>query len=197
MPQPISASLIPAQAFVFLQLAPLSSFADDSAEAADAARVYPQALRMVLELAEWSFASRIVQINEAELDGTEQPDPDLPHAYVLPDDCVSLRQIYGLDVAWRLDEPYLRCTEPGPLRIRYTRLITNEARLPATVQTCVALQMATLLAGKYLTTRTKIADLKNDLAEAVSRALRNDGRNASPQSAYDEDHGWWDREAVR
>lgn len=197
MPQPISASLIPAQAFVFLQLAPLSSFADDSTEAADAARVYPEALRMVLEMAEWSFATRIALQTEADLLEGDQPDPDLPHVYVLPDDCVALRHVYGLQVSWREDQTYIRCTQPGTLRIRYTHLVANEARLPATFRTAVALQMAVLLSGKYLTTRTKAADLRADFDQALARALRNDGRKASPQPAYDEDDFWWDREAVR
>lgn len=197
MSQPFAASSIPAQAFRFLEQAPISSFADGSPEAAAAAAVYPEALRMVLEVAEWSFASRIVQLTEASLLDGDQADDDLPYVYLLPDDCVALRHVYGLQVSWRRDMTYLRCSQPGGLRIRYTALIQNEARLPATVRTAIAAQMAVLLAGTYLTTRTKQADLRDVLTNAMGAALRQDGRMASPQSAYAEDGDWWDREATR
>ncbi|WP_284262469.1 hypothetical protein [Roseicyclus amphidinii] len=197
MTPPIAASTIPAQAFRFLELAPLSSFADESPEAAAAAAVYPEALRMALEIAEWSFASRIVTLPEAQLLAGDAADPDLPHVYLPPPDLVALREVHGLQVQWRLDMGYIRCTEPGPLRIRYTSLIQNETRMPATFRTLVAAQMALLLAGAYLTTRTKQVDLESRLERLTGLALRQDGRNASPQSAWDDDHEYWDREAVR
>lgn len=197
MTNPIAASSIPAQAFRFLELAPLSSFADGTPEAAAAAEVYPEALRMVLEVADWSFASRVSVLTEATLLAGDQPDPDLPYVYLRPADCVALRRIHGLNVEWRLDQTYLRCTEAQTVKVRYTTFVQNEALLPATFRTAVAAQMAFLLAGIYLSTRTKQADLSNKLRELIQMALRQDARNASPQSAWDDDFGYWDREAIR
>ena len=197
MSNPIAASTIPAQAFRFLELAPLSSFADGTPEAAAASEVYPEALRMSLEVADWSFASRLVTLTEATVLDGDMVDPDLPHASLLPDDCVAIRRVHGLDVSWRVDQTYLRCTEAQTLRVRYTSLVKNEARLPATFRTAVAAQLALLLAGTYLTTRTKQVDLQDKLRETMGMALRQDARNASPQSAWADDFAYWDREAVR
>jgi hypothetical protein len=198
MPSIPAASTIPAQAFRFLELDPISSFADGAPEAAAAAEVYPESLRMVLEVAEWSFATRLAQLAEADLLDDDVADDDLPHVFVLPDDCVAVREVLGLDVAWRLDQTYLRCDTGGPLKIRYTALIQNEARMPATVRTAVALQMAVLLAPRYMQTRTKRADLVEQLREAMGMALRQDARNASPQAVHDDAWaGRWDLEATR
>lgn len=197
MPSIPAAASIPEQAFRFLELEPISSFADGSPQAAAAAETYPEALRMVLERAEWSFASRVAQLAEAALNEGDVADDALPHVFVLPDDCVALREVIGLDVAWRVDQTYLRADAAGPLKIRYTALIQNETMMPATLRTAVALQMAMLLAGRYVQTRTKKADLVSQFDETLRLALRHDARNASPQSAYDDWGGYWDREALR
>lgn len=197
MPLPIATSSIVKQAFRFLSLRTPSSLADNSPEVQAAADVYPEALRMILEIAEWSCASRIVTLSEAtELPGGA-PDTDMPHVYLRPHDLVALREVYGIDVAWRLDMTYLRCDQPETVKIRYTALIQNEDTLSATLRTAVALQMAVLMQGSYPVTVTEQQRIEDRLRDTVRMALRQDRHTASPVSAYDESHGWWDVEVLR
>ena len=186
MTDPIAASNIAQQAFRAMELAPISSFADDSPEAEDARQQYPVALGMLLETNDWSFASYLVSLPPAtapEADFTI--DDDLPSIYRLPADCVMLREVRPDGVAWRLDQTFLRTDEAGGIVIRYTRLVTAEAQLPAAFQTAVAYQLAVLLAPRWVGSRSKRKELKDDFAAALKEAERNDAPMASRQR-YDE-----------
>lgn len=182
MPLPTAAATIPAQAFRNMGMDPIGSFADTTPEAAAAAEVYPTALKMVLEVAEWSFATRVVQLGEATPTDDYTVDDDFPYAYVLPADLVALREVLALNADWRIDMGFLRTNVGSPLKIRYTAWIEREDQLPAHVQNAIALQMAVLLAPRYVQARTKQADLITMASNALDDALRYDGRNASPKS---------------
>lgn len=199
MPLPTAAASISAQAFRFMGLDPISSFADDSPQAQAAAEVFGEALRVVLEVAEWSFASRVVQLGPAELaDPDDIADPELPHVYVLPSDLLALREVLAIEPRWRIDKGFLRTDQAGPLKIRYTALIDREDLIPATVRQAIALQMAVQMSGRYVQTRTKQVDLRETYAEVLGRALKHDALNASPRDAYGGRWGgWWAEEAVR
>lgn len=181
---PIAASTIAAQAFRFMELGPISSFQDDSEQAQGALEQFPIALAMCLERADWSFASRYVSLPPSELQLAQVGDPALPYIFTIPGDCVQVREVQPFRAQWRIDGTTLRCSVQGPLILRYTAAIVNEARLPATFQTAVSYQLALLLAPRWMSVRTKIVDLAQAQERALERALEVDARSAS-SNRYD------------
>jgi hypothetical protein len=196
MPDPIAASSIAAQAFRFLELAPISSFEDDSDKATDAADQYPIALNSCLSSCDWSFASTYVHLSEAIPAPEMAIDPALPWFYEVPGDLVKLREVGDRGTRWRLDKIGLRCNRRAPLPIRYTARIDNETALPETFQTAVALALAVLLAPRWLTTQSKVEGLEGKARATLEAAMREDSRMAS-EARYDggEEQGDWVEEA--
>ncbi|WP_226783191.1 hypothetical protein [Oceaniglobus trochenteri] len=193
MPEtPIAASSIAAQAFRFMEMGPISSFQDDSEQAQDALQQYPVALRSCLEACDWSFASTYRQLSEAALEAPQIVDPALPFAFLVPADCVRLREVQPVTVRWRIDGLTLRADVAGPLTVRYTARIENEAQLPATFQTAVSYRLATLLAPRWMATRTKIADLATAGQQTLQDAERIDARSASSARYDGRDARWSD-----
>lgn len=189
---PIATSTIVAQAFRFAELTEISSLADDSPKAQAAAEQYPRALGICLSRYDWSFARRFAVLPQvASISETQSPDPDLGYAYKLPGDCVKLRLVQK-GVKWRLDDKYLFCNHATNLNIRYTRRVEDEAKLPDTFQTAISYQLAVLMAPKYVGSRTKRADLKSDLFDALQMAKDDDKYSASPDSwdGIDEPDDW-------
>lgn len=196
MSDPIATSIIAAQAFRFMQLSAISSFADTSPQAVAAAEQYPIAMGICLEEQDWSFARRLVKLPEAELPEGRQSDPDLPYVYELPGDCVKLRLVVDETVRWRLDERTIFASASGGLMVRYTRRVTNEALLPALFQTSVAYQLAILLSPAYVGSRSKRKELVEDGASALAYAKQNDARSASADSWDGFSHNDWVAEAT-
>lgn len=179
---PAAAASIVAQAFRFMELAPPSSFADDTPQAQDAREQYPLALQASLEANDWSFASVMVFLPEATEPEALEFDPDLPHLFKLPGDALVVREVGDRHTTWRRDRGGLRADEPGPLRLRYTGRITNEAALPAAFQHAIAFRLAVLLAPRWLGTSGKIEALEDRAARALRMAARQDSGSASPAS---------------
>lgn len=183
MAQAIATSNIVAQAFRYMEMSPISSLGEGSEEAQAAAEQYPNAIAMLLELADWSFASVSRDLAQvADLPAGLAADPDLPFLFSLPGECLSLRQVgdpHDL-VAWRLEKLYLRADQPGPLRVRFTARITNEDKLPALFRNAVSLQLAALLAPRWVHSHTKTQGLEERLQRSISSALHADARMASP-----------------
>lgn len=197
---PFATSTIVAQAFGMVELSPPSSFADDTPQALDAAQHYAQALDICLEMVDWSFASRMVALSTAALPEGVIADQDLPFTFRLPGDCIALREIKLQGVRFRLDETILRADQPGPLPIRYTRRITNEAALPASFRTLVAVQLAVLLSPRWLGVDAKRARLLDQMPVAQATAARIDARSASATPWGDGRSGGssdWVTEALR
>lgn len=194
----IAASTIVQQAFRFMEKTPPNSLDDDSEEANAATEQYDIALGHCLEQADWSFASTFVNLPERTAPSPMAVDPDLPYFYALPGDLLVIREIGTGRTKFRRDREGLRADEAGPLRLRYTARIDVEASLPAQFQTAVAAQLAALLAPKFLTTASKIAEIKNDAAMYLKRAMRADARTAS-DARYDglDDGDDWVAEATR
>jgi hypothetical protein len=188
MPAAIAASTIIAQAWRFMELAPISSFDDETEQARAAAEQYPNALAQCLALADWSFASVLVMLPAADLPPEVVSDPDLPYFFQAPSDAIRLRDVGDTDTIWRQDRDGLRADTPGPLRLRYTATVTNEATLPAGFQTAVALKLACMLGHRWLGTGSKLANLDQQFKEHIAIAKRNDARSASAVR-YDADLG--------
>lgn len=176
-------AMIVAQAFRYMQLAPPSSFEDDSDKARDAQQMYPVAVRAVLEAGDWSFASRIAQLPQlAALPDLMAADDDLPWSYQVPGDFVAMRQVEDGEVRWRIDEQrLLRADEPAPLKIRYTRYIDNLDNCPASFRVAVAARLACFLAPVYVEASAAIERLEQLAAQLEKQALRADAGSASAQ----------------
>lgn len=197
VPSPIATSGIAAEAFELCELSPISSFADDTAQARDAAFYYPFALRLCLEQGDWSFASALVALPETELTAGLAVDEDLPYVYRLPGDCAMLREVRPKTVGYRLDETLLRASASGPLTVRYTRLISNEARMPEAFRHAVALQLAVRLAPRWLGHQNKRDVLEGRAASVLKVAARPDARTASPDDYDEYSSADWVAEALR
>lgn len=178
MPMPAAAAAIAAQSFRLMELSPLSSFADDSEQAQSAAEQYPEALQIVLEAADWSFASVLASLPEASLPAGAAADDTLPHAFQIPHDCLAIREVRNC-ARWRADRDLLRADAGAPLVLRYTGRISDETRLPATFRLAVAWRLAALLAPRWLGTASKVQRLEDGAAEALRAAMRQDARQAS------------------
>ena len=197
MPTPIAVSTIVAQAFRYMEVSPPSSLDDDSKKGRDAAEQYPNALQKCLEAGDWSFASVIVNLPQAELPATVATDSDLPYFYEPPGDMIRIQEVGDACTKWRLDREGLRADIAAPLRLRYTGTITNEARLPATFRDAIALTLAYLLAPIWLTTDSKVQRIDGMRERALKVAMRQDARTAS-DARYDglPDQGDWASEAT-
>lgn len=198
MPSPVATSSIVAQAWRFMELSPISSFADDTEQARSAGEQYPNALGECLSRADWSFASVVAHLPEATLPPTVAEDPDLPFFFQPPGDLLRLLEVGEPGTRWRRDRDGLRADAPGPLRIRYTGLITNEAVLPAAFQTVVALRLAMLLGPRWLGTASKLRELDRRFETELAQAKKQDSRSASA-ARYDDDltdSGDWSQSAT-
>lgn len=198
MVTPIATSNIVKQAFRFMEVTPPSSLADDDDKATAANEQYGTALKACLEQEDFSFARRFASLALANTPDGEKPDPELPYFHTLPGDCVKLRGLRDKWIKWRIDGLYLLTDQAAAVEIRYTRLITDEDRLPAMFQTAVSYQLAVLLAPTYVGSRTKRADLVSDGMSALRKAVENDAVTAS-HARWDgeEDSGDWVSEATR
>jgi hypothetical protein len=197
---PIATSTIVSQAFRFMEASPISSFAEDSDEARLAAETYPVALRTCLEFTDWAFASTFRSLPQAVLPVTGGDDPDMPYFFNLPDGIIRIQELkdgYGA-VAWRRDAEGIRSDTSGPLKIRYTRMITNEVQLPANFQTAVALHMASLLGPRFGLTGAKLDRIEAMARDRLAAASAQDATQAS-STRYDDqpDMGDWATEATR
>ena len=175
----IATSNVVAQAWRFMELSPISSFDDDTEQARSAAEQYPNALRECLARADWSFASVLEMLPAAVLPATVATDPELPYFYQTPGGMIRLHEVGDPSTQWRLDRDGLRADAPAPLRIRYTVQITNEATLPASFQTAVALRLAMLLGPRWLGTQSKLADLSRRFDMEIANAKKQDARSSS------------------
>lgn len=194
----IATSTIVQQAFRFMERTPPQSFDDATEEANAAAEQYPIALAHCLELADWSFASALVMLPERTVPAPSAVDPDLPYFFALPGDLVVIREVGDGRTKFRRDREGIRADAPGPLRLRYTARIDDEARTPARFQTAVAAQLAVLLSPRFLTTASKIETIKRDAEVYLKDAARADARTAT-EARYDgrSDDDDWATEATR
>lgn len=183
------------QACIFMEVTPISSLDDDSEVAQALSSQYGAARDACLETADWSFASRMVQLSE--LDAATMPnyvaDPDLPFAYGIPADCLRIQEVYDC-ARWRIDADGLRADIAAPLRLRYTARIENETRFPAEFRMAIAYRLAHLLAPRFSNSQGKVNDLAANADATLRRAARNHARDASPVR-YDgqPDQGDWVR----
>ncbi len=185
--QPRANAGIAATAFRLMELAPFSSFADDTPQAQDAAQQYPVARRMCLEACDWSFASEIAHLAEASAEIAA--DPALPFSYVLPGNCLRMLQTLDRDIRWRIDGRTVRADTPGPLPIRYIADIDNENLMPAAFQTALAYRLAALMSPRWIGAESKTQALEQRAEMALRSAMKLDARSASLERYDGEEPG--------
>ena len=178
MPLPTANANIGAQAFRFMELAPFSSFADDTPQARDAAEQYPVARRMMLEACDWSFASTVKALPELA-PAQVVADPAFEFTYSLPGDCVRFLGPLDIHVRWRIDGRHLRADAAGPLTVRYTADVEDDQRMPAAFQTALALRLAALLSPMWVGADSKTQSLDQRAEMAMRTAMKLDSRSAS------------------
>ncbi|MDF2235371.1 hypothetical protein P2H44_22680 [Albimonas sp. CAU 1670] len=179
MSQAIAASRIAQQAFRYAEMAPLSSFGDDSDQARAAAEQLPIARDDYLRRADWSFASKLLSLPETT---PEVADEDLPHAYVLPPSVLAVRNVWPELTRWRRDAELLLCAdEPGPLKLRVTVQVDNENRLPPDFRNAVAYLLAARLSPVYATSANRATSLEQRAEAALVAAMRADRGQASAE----------------
>lgn len=168
------------QALRYAELAAISSFGDDSPLARDVVASYGVALAECLEAADWSFASTVARLSAYSVlpDGAVA-EADLPWLFPFPPGLVALREVGDGRTAWRRDDDGIRADEAGPLRVRYTRAIETENRMPAGFRKAVAARLATLLAPRWGGATGKTQWLEELVSEGLKEAKRSDARQAS------------------
>lgn len=178
MSAPIATSDIARQAFIDLELGPIASF-DDGGEYPELARGGLQpAIRLCLEQGDWGFASRLASLPETTPDIA---DAALAHAYALPADLVRIQRVgeEGCEPEWRIDETLIRADQTAPLIIRYTRLITTEARMPQLFRRAAAARLAADMAPHILKSQSRSERLARDAKAYLDEAKRALARTAS------------------
>lgn len=184
MAEPIATSTIAAQAFRLMELGPISSFADETPQAQDAAQQYPVARRVCLEACDWSFASSIADLPEAELPVGTARSGAFPFLFKLPAKCLRVREVLDPMIEWRLDGDFLRADAAGPLSVRYTSDVENETRFPAMFIEAVAFRLAAMLAPRWIGAANKLQLLMQGAEQQLKEAMRADARQAS-SARYD------------
>lgn len=196
---PIDAtSTVVAQAFRLLEMTPPSSFADQSEKAVAVAQQYPVVLEALLELCEWSFATKLAELSETPLPEGQARDPDLAFLYQVPGDLLMVRAVDPRGTVWRRDADFLRADQPKMLSIRYTARVSDETRMPASFRTALSHRLAADLSSRFAASRGKARDLVETAALALQQAVQADRNNASPRRWDGRDApGDWVAEALR
>lgn len=189
MPATIATGPIVQQAFRALELGRFSSFADDTPQAAAAAEQYPIALDMALEVYDWSFARSVQMLaGVLSLPAGMAADLELPNVFALPEECLQVRRVEPRDARWRVDGAFIRSDAAAPLKVTYTRRLTDESRIPATFCTFVAYQLAELIGPEWQGNEAVLERIGKALAKHRAQAMKNDAQTASLERYDGRDH---------
>jgi hypothetical protein len=171
-----------------LRASAIADIAEDSIEAQNCARYYPQCLKLLLERHDWSFATRIASL--AELSNNPRASEWL-HAYALPADCATPKRLVppvngGLGcwpVEWGqafIVEAGLLYTQlPGAI-LEYSSDDVPEAVMPALFADALAYALAARLAVPIRDSREMKGQLLQQAELAAMRAVADD-ENREPQ----------------
>jgi hypothetical protein len=171
-----------------LRAAAIADIAEDSIEAQNCARTYPQCLKLLLERHDWSFATRIAPL--AELSDNPRASEWL-HAYALPVDCATPKRLVPpvsdalacWPVEWGqafiVEAGLLYSQIPGAI-LEYSAADVPEAVMPALFADALAFALAARLAVPIRDSREMKGQLLQQAELAVMRAIADDA-NREPQ----------------
>jgi len=171
-----------------LRAAAIADIAEDSIEAQNCARYYPQCLKLLLERHDWSFATRIASL--AELSVNPRASEWL-HAYALPVDCATPKRLVppagGALVPWSIEWSQAFIVEAGLLYsqlpdaiLEYSAADIPEAVMPALFADALAFALAARLAVPIRDSREMKGQLLQQAELAASRAVADD-ENREPR----------------
>ena len=143
---------------------------------------------MCLEAADWSFTSTYAALPEALLPPGMSLDPDLPHHFILPGQCLTVREAGDRHTRWRRDGSVIRADQAGPLPVRYTARTDAENALPSGFRLAVSYRLAALLAPIWEGTATRLEQLERRAEAALKKAAGHDAAQASTARYDGRDH---------
>jgi hypothetical protein len=166
----------------------IADIAEDSIEAQNCARYYPQCLKLLLERHDWSFATRIAAL--AELSDNPRASEWL-HAYALPVDCATPKRLVppagDAPACWPVEWGQAFIVEAGLLYsqlpgavLEYSAADIPEAVMPALFADALAFALAARLAVPIRDSREMKGQLLQQAELAVTRAIADDA-NREPQ----------------
>lgn len=144
----------------------------------------------------WNFAMKRASLSAL----SDEPDWGYSLQYQLPTDCLRMVQVNDV---WNIPgfgdflggpdaEPYriegnkILTDWSAPLKVRYSRRVTNSADFDATFVSVFAFDLAVVTCMPITQSSTKKADLKEDRREALIQAIRSNAIELPPQTIPDD-----------
>ncbi|MES2043590.1 MAG: hypothetical protein V4475_06920 [Pseudomonadota bacterium] len=169
-----------------LRTAPIVDIAEDTLEARECARYYPQCLRTLLERHDWAFANRRASL--AELADNDRA-AEWAHAYVLPAGCATPLRLVTADGGTSdfIVENRTLYTQLGNAVLEYAASDVTDGEMPGLFIDALAYSLAARLAVPIRDSREMKGQLLQQAEIAFQRAVAED-RNRQPQrDAFSED----------
>jgi hypothetical protein len=169
-----------------LRTAPIVDIAEDTLEARECARYYPQCLRTLLERHDWAFANRRASL--AELADNDRA-AEWAHAYILPAGCATPLRLVTADGGTSdfIVENRTLYTQLGNAVLEYAASDVTDGDMPGLFIDALAYSLAARLAVPIRDSREMKGQLLQQAEIAFQRAVAED-RNRQPQrDAFSED----------
>ncbi len=169
-----------------LRTAPIVDIAEDTLEARECARYYPQCLRTLLERHDWAFANRRASLAELADDDRAA---EWAHAYVLPAGCATPLRLVTADGGTSdfIVENRTLYTQLGNAVLEYAASDVTDGEMPGLFIDALAYSLAARLAVPIRDSREMKGQLLQQAEIAFQRAVAED-RNRQPQrDAFSED----------
>ena len=121
----------------------------------------------------WNFAKAYTTLSRT----TETPAWRYAYVYNLPADLISLDEVDLEEVAWeQVAGGQLYSDEAGPIRIAYTKDVTDPSRYSAGFTSAAAWRLALELCEKITQSNTKKADVAAAYEVRLKKAIIQDGK---------------------
>ena len=171
-----------------LRASAIADIAEDSIEAQNCARYYPQCLKLLLERHDWSFATRIASLAELSVNPRSS---EWLHAYALPADCATPKRLVppsdGALACWPVEWGQAFIVEAGLLythlqgaTLEYSAADVPETVMPALFADALAYALAARLAVPIRDSREMKGQLLQQAELAATRAMADD-ENREPR----------------
>ncbi|WP_448207287.1 hypothetical protein [Azospirillum sp. sgz302134] len=144
---------------------------EDSAAARSCRRYYDGARDAVLRAYPWNCATR-----RAHLAALSPPPPfGFDQRYRLPDDCLTVRAIWGApDAPWQIEGRELLTNVAAPLPIVYTARLDDESLFDPSLAAAVAARLAWDMASTLIDSQTAMDALEARYRRTLQEARQTD-----------------------
>jgi hypothetical protein len=147
------------------------------------ARLYPEALRVVLEARAWTFATQRLQLGPAEATGLV----DFPSRYPIPTTVIRVLTCDDgtgtQEIEWRREGAYvLTQTSPPTVSAKAIVLVEDPALFSPTFGRALAARIAADLAGPITENRSLAADMEQRYQLELRQAGTRDGLQGTSES---------------